>query len=161
MVFQLYWLYIPKEMSSSSKCIVFFYFILARTARYVVNVFICPFVDHTQNSHNISMYYFSNHIDSIHIKRWAVPQSALFLYFILARTARYGVNVFICPFVDHTQNSHNILMYYFSNHIDSIHIRRWAVLQSAFINPFFDRIQISPYYWLGGVKVPLLFIFYY
>ena len=37
---------------SSVKCYFFFYFIQDRTAKYPINMFICPFLDYTQGSHN-------------------------------------------------------------------------------------------------------------
>ena len=49
---------------------------------------------------------FSRHIDSILLSRCAVPQRELFLYFKLAGTIRYFVNVFICPFLDYTPGSY-------------------------------------------------------
>ena len=48
-IFQSYWLYTPKEMSSSYKAR---FFKSTWTTRYLVNAFISLFFDHTQGSHN-------------------------------------------------------------------------------------------------------------
>ena len=54
------WSYSPNEMKSSPKCI-FWYFIKAEITKYLVNVFICPFLDHIYGSH----YYW--HDDSFNV----------------------------------------------------------------------------------------------
>ena len=49
---------------------------------------------------------FFSQVDTTLLKRWAILQSAKFSDFILAGTAKYLVNVFICLFLVHSEDFH-------------------------------------------------------
>ena len=69
--------------------------------------------------------YFSNHSDCTHLKGWAVPQKAIFLYFMWAGFARFFINVFVYLFLENIYGPH----YY--RHSDSFNV-------PCFFNSYFQ-----------------------
>ena len=71
--------HIDKTLLSFTKCIFFLYFISAIIAWNLVDVFLCPFIDHTQGSH---YYWHGGSFKMPHNFQFLFP-GLVFTYFIV------------------------------------------------------------------------------